>query len=577
MKQTIKRVVAVAMMLALTLSMGTFVYATGTTTATMNGLTMQFGDPNYDATPPESNMRFTATTNGFAVSYENGIDNFYPNSLAFYVTAGQTTITGMSGDGVTAQPSIKNSDDEIVATDSWTTGFYVLYIDTATAGNKTLTINASGGNVVLTFTVPTFTASTGSKIYAYLPAPGQFTNEGITTGGWGDAYDSTGSLKNNTATGVSLGFYGGYVVYDFGQITYENQVYQGGGIYNSSTTPYGTDFIVFGNGFWANSEPGLIQVSKDGTTWYDIAGSKYYDSAVTFKNQTITYTVPTANHTEDVDYELSDIQNNYGTPQSIDYSGSISGTIGTNAFHYHGWFPYNTNYFVARTSTASEMSKIDTLPFASRTLSDGVTNTLTFTGLRLASVNTSNTQDYQFGYADVHANVSLGGTTSYNPYSRIDSSSVWSIVSNGTSGGDPIDISWAVTSTGAPAKLDAIRFVRVYTGVAQMNGMFGEVSTEVCGITVCEGTANDSTVSPTITLKGMDRATTNGGIKDFEGLGSAAVNISVTGTGNIYINGVKCTSGENKLFTPSSEGTIVQVIFQGGDAAPYITWLRLYS
>ena len=69
MKRFGKQVLAIAMALALILSMGTFVYATSTTTATMNGLTMQFGDPNYDATPPESNMRFTANSTGFDVSY----------------------------------------------------------------------------------------------------------------------------------------------------------------------------------------------------------------------------------------------------------------------------------------------------------------------------------------------------------------------------------------------------------------------------------------------------------------------------------------------------------------------------
>ena len=216
------------------------------------------------------------------------------------------------------------------------------------------------------------------------------------------------------------------------------------------------------------------------------------------------------------------------------------------------------------------------LPFVSRTTSSGITDTLTFTGLRLASVTTSNTAGYQFGYADVHANVSLGGTTSYNPYSRIDSSSAWSTVSSGTSGGDPIDISWAVTSTGAPAKLDAIRFVRVYTGVAQMNGMFGEVSTEVCGISVCEGTGSGSSSTPTITIDNETYTTANGSVTVADTLGYDAVTLSVSGvqsTTNVYINGTNALS-DNTL-VPSGTGTYVQVIVQDGTAAPYITWLLL--
>ena len=574
MKRFTKQIVAVAMALALILSMGTFVFATSTTTATMNGLTMQFGDPNYDATPPESNMRFTANSTGFDVSYENGIANFYPDTLAFYVTDGQSTITDMDGDGITVQPSTKDNDGNIIPSNSWTTGFYILHINTVTSGTKTLTISASGGNVVLTFTVPTFTASTGSKIYAYLPAPGQFTNEGVTTGGWGDAYDSSGNLKNNTATGVSLGAYGGYVVFDMGPITRNaSGVYQSGGVENKSTTPYGTDFIIFGNAFWTNAEPGHIQVSQDGTTWFDIAGSKYYDSTDTKKNQTVTYTVPPTNHTEDISYSLSNIETNHGTRVDVSYSGSASGTITTNSFHNHCWFSFNTNYFVARTSTATELSKIDTLPFVSRTLADGVTSTLSFTGLRLDSASTSSGA-YQFGYADVHQILTLGGTTSYNPYTPNTSTSTWSTISSGTSGGDPIDISWAVTSTGAPAQLDAVRFIRVYTAAAQMGtpAYMGEMSTEVCGISVCEGTGSGSTSTPTITVANNTVSAVDGDIVNVNSLGSSAVTVSVTGTGNVYINGENVTS---KSITPTTTGTKVQVIVQNGNAAPYIAWLNL--
>ena len=42
--------------------------------------------------------------------------------------------------------------------------------------------------------VSTWTGNSG--VCAYLPAPGQFTNEGITTGGWGDAFTNSGTLKS---------------------------------------------------------------------------------------------------------------------------------------------------------------------------------------------------------------------------------------------------------------------------------------------------------------------------------------------------------------------------------------------
>ena len=49
-------------------------------------------------------MRFYSNSSGYDVEYENGIANYYPDTLAFYVTSGQGTITGMTGDGVTAVP-----------------------------------------------------------------------------------------------------------------------------------------------------------------------------------------------------------------------------------------------------------------------------------------------------------------------------------------------------------------------------------------------------------------------------------------------------------------------------------------
>jgi len=43
------------------------------------------------------------------------------------------------------------------------------------------------------------------------------------------------------------------------------------------------------------------------------------------------------------------------------------------------------------------------------------------------------------------------------------------------------DIDWAVNSAGLTQHLDAIDFIRVYTGVNQNAGWVGELSTEICG------------------------------------------------------------------------------------------------
>lgn len=414
------------------------------------------------------------------------------------------------------------------------------------------------------------TTNSGASLFACLPAPGQFTNEGIGAGGWGDPFDSNGALKANSQTGISLGFFGGYAVYKFDNPIADNPA-----------NKYGADFIVYGNAFWNNSEPGCIQVSQDGVKWYDIAGSKYYDSD-TIKNASITYTNP--NPAEDAAVHSPGTA---GSLAPVNYTGTRSGTITTNNFHSHSWFPLNANYFVARNGNATALDKVASLSFASRTLTNGVTNTLTLEGTMLGGISSTNITDkIGFGYCDAHPNKELGGTIAYNPYQQFANQNDYNTKTAGTSGGDPIDISWAVDSNGQPANLGSIRYVRVYTGAAAMNGIFGEISTEVCGIAPCTGTTTQAPTSGdalTITVvdgygnEYTDIPTTNGGISlvPVDNLENNIV-VSVSGAENVYINGKHVSSqatieyrGENEQF--------IQIIAQSGDGSPYITYLRVQS
>lgn len=414
------------------------------------------------------------------------------------------------------------------------------------------------------------TTNSGASLFACLPAPGQFTNEGIGAGGWGDPFDSNGALKANSQTGISLGFFGGYAVYKF-----DNP------IANNPANKYGADFIVYGNAFWNNSEPGCIQVSQDGTNWYDIAGSKYFDDT-TIKNASITYTNP--NPAEDAGVSKPGTA---GSLAPVNYTGTRSGTITTNNFHQHGWFPLNANYFVPRNGNATALDKVDSLSFASRTLTNGVTDTLTLEGTMLGGISSTNITDkIGFGYCDAHPNKELGGTIAYNPYQQFANQNDYNTKTAGTSGGDPIDISWAVDSNGQPANLGSIRYVRVYTGAAAMNGIFGEISTEVCGIAPCTGTTTQAPTSgDALSINVVDGfgnennniPTTNGGISlvPVENLENNII-VSVSGAENVYINGKRVNSqttieyrGENEQF--------IQIIAQSGDGSPYITYLRVQS
>ena len=484
-------------------------------------------------------------------------NGYYPFNFSFIVSdrtaVGSITV---SNGGSFAWAS----DSEDSETESTTTTYGLVTLPTTSASTVTVT-SKSGGTLTISCAQPNGgTSAAGTALYAYLPAPAQFVNEGVTTGGWGDAYDSNGAVKANSTTGVSLGFFGGYAVYEF-----ENP------IADDPTHPYGADFIVYGNAFWNNSEAGCIQVSKDGTTWYDIAGSMYYTKST--KGATITYTNPNPSE----DKGITAAASNKGTLADVPYALTVngtttSGTVTKNTFHNHSWFPLNANYFVD-SGTRKEMAKVDEFSFVSRTLnSDNITSTLTFKGTLLTDYpGTGKTDQIGFGYCDVHPNRTLGSTIAYNPYQTFTSSSDYNTKTEGTGGGDPIDIAWAVDSKGAPANLSSVKYVRIYTGMAQMNGIFGEISTEVCGVAACTGSTTETAATPTITVGTSTVTTTNGGIKSV-GLLSGTCTVNVSGTGYVYINGVATTSA---TFTPTSAGTKVQIIVQNGEAAPYVTWLNL--
>ena len=484
-------------------------------------------------------------------------NGYYPFNFSFIVSdrtaVGSITV---SNGGSFAWAS----DSEDSETESTTTTYGLVTPPTTSASTVTVT-SKSGGTLTISCAQPNGgTTAAGTALYAYLPAPAQFVNEGVTTGGWGDAYDSNGAVKATGSTGVSLGFFGGYAVYEF-----ENP------IADDPTHPYGADFIVYGNAFWNNSEAGCIQVSKDGTTWYDIAGSMYYTKST--KGATITYTNPNPSE----DKGITAAASNKGTLADVPYALTVngtttSGTVTKNTFHNHSWFPLNANYFVD-SGTRKEMAKVDEFSFVSRTLnSDNITSTLTFKGTLLTDYpGTGKTDQIGFGYCDVHPNRTLGSTIAYNPYQTFTSSSDYNTKTEGTGGGDPIDIAWAVDSKGAPANLSSVKYVRIYTGMAQMNGIFGEISTEVCGVAACTGSTTETAATPTITVGTSTVTTTNGGIKSV-GMLSGTCTVNVSGTGYVYINGVATTSA---TFTPTSAGTKVQIIVQNGEAAPYVTWLNL--
>jgi len=149
-----------------------------------------------------------------------------------------------------------------------------------------------------------------STVFDYLPAPGQFINESL------GKPEGAQKLIGNTNSMVSLGGFGGYIIFGFD---------------HSITNQTGYDLAIYGNPLapaspW--SEAGIVMVSQDTNgngkpddVWYELAGSEYNDPA-TIKNYEITYTNPKS----------------FANIPWKDNQGN-SGTLDVNNFHRHNFYP----------------------------------------------------------------------------------------------------------------------------------------------------------------------------------------------------------------------------------------------
>lgn len=477
-------------------------------------------------------------------------------------------------------------------------------------GDETsITITRDGVDGQCMINVPKPTAQVaGQGLVAYLPAAGQFMNEGANGSGWGGPFTATGSQKlkglveGYVTTGVSLGAFGGYVVLDFGVPAKDEDGNVTGGIYNDPDNAYGVDFILYGNAMGTWAEPGCVQVSLDGENWYDLAGSLHYRPETTDKGYAIwdystTYTHPEAAESEETG------ANGVAVPYASTYKlrptsneKTESGTVAINAWHKHSYFPLYNNYFVALNGLSTSLNGLvppltglNLESFGSYKAKGDTPAELTLKGVKLvvpkttSGGNSTAPDDFLFGYADCHPN-GLRSTLQLNPYTT-------GRTGNTTSNGDPMDLSWAVDDDGNPVYLDSVRYVRVYTGVQQMNGIMGESSTEVLGSHRAVKKGATAAVAPTIKVGGFDLNTLqsmgvsvsttqvegspNQQIITISGASmilSTSFAVEATGGTYVYMNGVATTTSN---VTVDAGTALVQVINQTGEGNAFITLLKI--
>lgn len=238
------------------------------------------------------------------------------------------------------------------------------------------------------------------QVIEYNPAPGQFVNVYPECKS-GDSYATVLSRANyalNNDKLVTLGSFGGYVTV-------------------KTEKPVTGKLQVAGNAIASSAEPGIVQISSDGKTWYTICGEHFKET----KNITVTYSRPGENYDDDtyIPYKTSD--------------GATGYVARITEYHTQPYFPlWDTEN----------------------------PQTVTFTGHRLPNNSTydSDKEMYilksYYGYADSYPNAS---SMSYL---------------------DPANI---VDENMNPASIQSFTYIKVYTGVLQSSGILGECSTEVTG------------------------------------------------------------------------------------------------
>ena len=348
-------------------------------------------------------------------------------------------------------------------------------------------------------------ATSPNSVASYLPAPGQFVNQNIYAN------------PDATLTGkqmITLGSFGGNVVYKYDTP-----------IENDPANPYGIDFIIEGNAFTntdgtsaqASGEPAAVMVSKDGETWYELAGSEYYD-ANTFRNITVTYENPDTTFSGAVNIPWTD---NMGD----------KGTVLKNDHHSQSYYPNPATYNLYQNGVGKNETYTDT--------------NVSFTGTKIAS-----SVYPTFGYADNHAAGDYSNSPESNPKGNKAANPY---IENHYSvyNADGFDLSWAVDNSGNPVELDSVSYIKVYNPWLTGGGSTGEKSPEI--LQVLRAEAESEAVGVT---NGLNALTVNGKnveladnkfVYNIDGEGASTFTISPTHenqNANIYVSNQRVVSGE---------------------------------
>ncbi len=272
-----------------------------------------------------------------------------------------------------------------------------------------------------------------TKVYEWVPAPGQFIGETVSGGMIGNETThelavawAEERLKNGLF--VSLGGFGGYIVVGF-----DHSIQMKEGNYDFSIG--GNAFLNATTGDGGSNEPGIVYVMQDvngnglpDDEWFELRGS---DSGkeTTRHDYAVTYYRPSG---KGMSVQWSD---NYGGSGSIDYLSAFH----KQDYYYPAWIE-------------ADSYKLRGTCLEARTVQN-------------PSTGLWDNNAFEWGYAD-----NLGGD-------NIESDDA--VTGDGQRNGFLIEN--AMRQDGTHVKLQYIDFIKVQTGVNSKSGWLGEVSTEVFG------------------------------------------------------------------------------------------------
>lgn len=376
------------------------------------------------------------------------------------------------------------------------------------------------------------------RITDYFCIGSQFSGGGNTfTGLYGLEPEKSLIGLGTFATPISVGNFGGYIVYEYDTPITDNP-----------NNPYGIDFIVYGNsdGGESFSEPGNVLVSEDGKTWYTLAGSDHYNDGTEW-SKSVTY------------------EKDEATGGTI-----INGTL------YKDYRYVKPEDYPLHTFAAGEDTRV------------------TMTGVLLPNRG-GEAAFPAWGYADVKVNSrgnwGLGAYGFGDRDARMARNPYWaqpSVSSGATAppeteadavneyGGDGFDLAWAVDAQGNPVDLSRaqIRYIKVQTASFKDGGATGEKSTEVNVVTrtKAEGAPVGKTETPGSVAIGGTEVSFTGNTAAATVSAPFSVNITAGDGANIYINSVR---GASAAFQSVPTHKMLRIVVQEGKKEPWIGYVTL--